>query len=94
MAVKGMRKVGVVGIVVFAAVVLLLCTAVYVCVVKYKEARYNEQARFFNMGMQEGYTRAVLKVISEADKCAPFNVFVDNRTIDLVKVGCSLNANK
>jgi len=71
--------------------ILLIAGVVYVCAVKYKEARTTEKIAILQAGIQAGYEQAVLQLMDEAAKCRPFSVHSGNESMQLIDVSC-LNA--
>jgi len=64
---------------------VLLVTAVgYIAVTKYQE----RQIGVFQKGLQAGYEQAVIQLVQQATTCQPVQLRVENKTVDMIAVGC------
>jgi hypothetical protein len=75
-------------IAIFVLAVLFLSCLTYICVSKYKESRDIAINKAFTDGAKYGYQSAVEQLIQNAEGCKPVDVFVENKSLQLVDASC------
>ena len=68
--------------------VLLVVAGGYIGMIKYNEAKQEEQLGIFQQGAQYGYEQAVVQVAQQAVTCEQVPLRVENQTINMIAVEC------
>ncbi|RMD67050.1 hypothetical protein D6817_02650 [Candidatus Pacearchaeota archaeon] len=72
------------GWIIILLVVLLALALAYILVLQFRGWQFSVASAAY----QQGYTDAALGVISNAQRCEPFQVYVGNVSVDLIAVKC------